>query len=166
MAGVFSRVNNGSVVSIDSDSDDSLLDFDVPIIVNDSVTTSNQDIVIVNDSVVEDQREELPLFVTAETERAHVSPPLTLNTLLMRLKKGEVFNSFDEFKNILDKYAAIVKLPYNIGSSHRLETYNAKVSSKSRLPVELTYRRVEFCCVHYGENKNNGSRGQGLRETS
>ena len=97
-----------------------------------------------------------------ESESADVSTPLT--SLIMRLKTGEVFNSFDEFKDILDKYVDIVGVPFSIGKSETAESYNKRVSSKSQIPVAFKYRKISFCCIHYGTYS--GSKGRGLRETS
>ena len=85
-------------------------------------------------------------------------------TLEMRLAKGEVFDSFEEFKDLLDLYIGRIHVPYTIGYSKSAVDYNEnrkKLSSK--IPTKWVYKCIEYRCIHYGNNP--GSKGAGVRDT-
>ena len=80
-----------------------------------------------------------------------------------RLKKGEAFCCYDDFKKVLDHYTKEINSVFVIKNGNTIQNYNSKrtKSLEAQLPLDLKYKTVSFVCKHQGTP---GSKGNGIKE--
>ena len=109
----------------------------------------------------EDQGDSRPILqdIANTTETQEVEIP----HFIARLQEGQVFQSFEDFKEALNEYTDHIKVPYITKHSFTVDRYNKSRSEDNQLPAHLRYKRAEFQCKHYGTHTIEGT---GCRDTT
>ena len=85
-----------------------------------------------------------------------------------RLKKGELFKSYEDFQNVLEHYKIINNVVFVTYNATTVEYFNRKIakSAEAQCPTEWKYRSASFNCKHHGKLKttSTSTRGKGIKE--
>ena len=85
-----------------------------------------------------------------------------------RLKKGEIFQNFDDFQYVIEHYKKcndVVFVTYNATTAANYNRKKAK-SEEAKCPLAWKYKYANFHCKHHDKywwNTSTRSRGKGIK---